>query len=215
MNLKMTTAAKAQISKKILNLFVVPRRDLAVEFANTLMWRGSAPAESLHTAADVAAWLSANKTMPVNALDALTGWFDGHPAHADAFLRESIEIREAIYRLIHGIAASSASDPADLRQLNDALRASPPRGLLERADGNYGWRIEAKPVAAEILAPVLWSAADVLVGPDSARVRECANHRCLWLFLDDSKNGSRRWCSMQMCGNRAKAQRHYQRQKDR
>jgi len=97
--------------------------------------------------------------------------------------------------------------------LNHALHDAPPRAFLEQANGNYGWRIDAKPTAPGLLAPVLWSAADILVGPDSARVRECANHRCLWLFLDDSKNGSRRWCSMQMCGNRAKAQRHYLRSK--
>jgi predicted RNA-binding Zn ribbon-like protein len=209
----MSTAAKPQTSNKIVHLFAVPRRDLAVEFANTLMWRGSAPAESLHTAGDLVAWLSANRAVPPGALDDLTGWFDAHPGHAATFLRDAIEIRESIYRLLHSVAASSVAETADLRQLNTALRASPPRELLERADGNYGWRIDAKPVAAGILAPVLWSAADVLVGPDAARVRECANHRCLWLFLDDSKNGSRRWCSMQMCGNRAKAQRHYQRHK--
>jgi predicted RNA-binding Zn ribbon-like protein len=46
-----------------------------------------------------------------------------------------------------------------------------------------------------------------------ARVRHCANERCLWLFLDDSKSGTRRWCSMSACGNRAKAHRHYARQK--
>jgi len=119
----------------------------------------------------------------------------------------------AIYRLLHSVASSSVPSTDDLRRLNNALRDAAPRALLERTDGAYGWRIEAKPTAPGILAPVLWSAADVLVGPDSARVRECANHRCLWLFLDDSKNGSRRWCSMQMCGNRAKAQRHCQRQK--
>jgi predicted RNA-binding Zn ribbon-like protein len=44
-------------------------------------------------------------------------------------------------------------------------------------------------------------------------VRECANDKCLWLFLDDSKNGTRRWCSMSACGNRAKAHRHYARLK--
>jgi predicted RNA-binding Zn ribbon-like protein len=66
---------------------------------------------------------------------------------------------------------------------------------------------------ASLLAPALWSAADILVGLESARLRECANDRCLWLFFDDSKNGTRRWCSMQSCGNRAKAHRHYLRQK--
>ena len=45
------------------------------------------------------------------------------------------------------------------------------------------------------------------------RVRRCANDVCLWLFLDDSKSGNRRWCSMSACGNRAKAHRHYARKK--
>jgi predicted RNA-binding Zn ribbon-like protein len=43
------------------------------------------------------------------------------------------------------------------------------------------------------------------------RVRLCANAQCLWLFLDQSKGGTRRWCDMAACGNRAKARRHYQR----
>jgi predicted RNA-binding Zn ribbon-like protein len=64
-----------------------------------------------------------------------------------------------------------------------------------------------------MLAPALWSLADLLTGPDRTHLRECANDRCLWLFLDDSKNGSRRWCSMQSCGNRAKARRHYLRER--
>jgi predicted RNA-binding Zn ribbon-like protein len=101
----------------------------------------------------------------------------------------------------------------DLRQLNRALTEAAPRAYLDRALRRVGWRIDVRPTAASLLAPVLWSAADILVGPDCARIRQCANHSCLWLFLDDSKNGTRRWCSMQACGNRAKAHRHYLRQK--
>ena len=67
---------------------------------------------------------------------------------------------------------------------------------------------------AALLAPALWSAGDLLTGPQLARVRECANDKCLWLFLDESKNGTRRWCSMSACGNRAKAHRHYLRSKE-
>ena len=60
---------------------------------------------------------------------------------------------------------------------------------------------------------MVWSAGDLLVGPRLARVRRCANERCLYLFVDDSKSGTRRWCSMAACGNRAKAHRHYVRKK--
>jgi predicted RNA-binding Zn ribbon-like protein len=64
-----------------------------------------------------------------------------------------------------------------------------------------------------LLAPVLWSAGDLLTGGRLSRVRQCANPACLWLFVDDSKAGTRRWCSMASCGNRAKANRHYARLK--
>jgi predicted RNA-binding Zn ribbon-like protein len=56
---------------------------------------------------------------------------------------------------------------------------------------------------------VLWSAADLLADPRRHRVRKCANSLCGWLFVDESKGGNRRWCSMAACGNRAKARRHY------
>jgi len=72
----------------------------------------------------------------------------------------------------------------------------------------------AEPGANASLTPILWSAADLLVSRRLERVRQCANSQCLWLFLDDSKSGNRRWCSMSACGNRAKAHRHYLRHKD-
>ncbi|HXO42658.1 MAG TPA: CGNR zinc finger domain-containing protein, partial [Thermoanaerobaculia bacterium] len=55
------------------------------------------------------------------------------------------------------------------------------------------------------------SAAELLTSDKWRRVRECAGSDCTWLFLDRSRNRSRRWCAMQTCGNRAKARRHYRR----
>ena len=59
-----------------------------------------------------------------------------------------------------------------------------------------------------------FNAGDLLAGPRLDRVRCCANPECGWLFLDDSRAGKRRWCSMQSCGNRAKARRHYHRSRE-
>ena len=67
--------------------------------------------------------------------------------------------------------------------------------------------------APGLLAPVLWSAADLATRADRRRVRRCANDACLWLFIDESKAGTRRWCDMSSCGNRAKSRRHYLRTK--
>ena len=81
--------------------------------------------------------------------------------------------------------------------------------------GGFGWAVGSARFtdAAALLAPVLWSTGDLLAGNQLARVRECANSNCLWVFIDESKNGTRRWCSMSACGNRAKAHRHYTRKK--
>ena len=59
-----------------------------------------------------------------------------------------------------------------------------------------------------MLWPVARSAADLLTSDDLGRVRECAGERCNWLFIDRSKNHSRRWCDMQDCGNVAKVRRY-------
>lgn len=186
-----------------------------MDLANTVAWRGSTPEESLHSFQDVLAWLDSAKALPARAVAEFHKWSDAHPADAAIVFSETIEIRETLYRLLHSVAAGSAPANEDLRRLNSTLNEAAPRANLDRVDRGFGWRIEAKPTAAGMLAPVLWSAADILVGPDCARLRQCANDRCLWLFLDDSKNGTRRWCSMQACGNRAKARRHYLRQKAR
>jgi predicted RNA-binding Zn ribbon-like protein len=62
-----------------------------------------------------------------------------------------------------------------------------------------------------MLWPVARSAVDLMTSADLARVRECDGHDCGWLFLDTSKAGRRRWCSMAICGNRAKSERYRQR----
>ncbi|MGH7907631.1 MAG: CGNR zinc finger domain-containing protein [Candidatus Binataceae bacterium] len=192
---------------------LAPRLDLCLDFANTLAWRGSTPIESLRGLPDVLEWCVESGALPKSIADELRKWMRSHPNLAAEIFSETIAIREALYRIFHS-AGSGVSSDGDLRLLNEALRRAPMRGIVERTARGFGWRIEPmKPSAAAILAPVLWSAADLLVGPSLARVRHCANERCLWLFFDDSKNGARRWCSMQSCGNRAKAHRHYLRQK--
>ena len=206
----MSSTAELRASR---NLIVAPRRDLGLEFANTLAWRGSVPTESLNGVGDLINWMAANRVLSERATGELGKWFEAHPAEAAKVFDAAIELRETIYRLLRSVAAHSLPAREDLRRLNGALGEAAPRTILERGEHGFGWRVEARPTVAGLLAPILWSAADILVGPDSARVRQCANERCLWLFLDDSKNGSRRWCSMQACGNRAKAHRHYLRQK--
>ena len=99
--------------------------------------------------------------------------------------------------------------------LSQALSEAPTRRQLAHSGTGYAWQIElgrldgaGLPIPV-LLAPVVWSAADLMVGSGRRRIRQCANSECLWLFIDGSKNGTRRWCDMASCGNRAKARRHY------
>jgi predicted RNA-binding Zn ribbon-like protein len=196
-------------------LVLAPRRDLCLDFVNTLAWRGSSPSESLHTFADFAAWCASSGAVLAGALEDPAAWSVLHPARASTVFREAIEMRETLYRVFHAVAAGGSPDARDLSIVNRWLERAPRRKSLQMTGSGFGWAVDGARFteAAALLAPVLWSAGDLLTGNQLKRVRECANSNCLWVFLDESKNGTRRWCSMSACGNRAKAHRHYTRKK--
>ncbi len=187
-----------------LQVIPAPPADLCLAFANTRYWRGRAtPTDELQKADDLLRWAAKEERLPPDMLRpsaASAGMFD-----------QAIALREVIHRCFSATASGRPPAEADLAGLNAALVQAPGRRRVCLG----GWDVgSVEPTAAALLAPVLWSAADLLVGGQLARVRQCANAECGWLFLDASKSGNRRWCSMSTCGNRAKAHRHYLRQKE-
>ncbi len=126
------------------------------------------------------------------------------------------KLRDALYRVFSAQARGRRVPAADLDAVNAALQEALPNLRVSRRDGGYAWdwrRDGEEPLAAP-LHPIARSAAELLTSDDLARVRECDGSTCTWLFLDSSRNRSRRWCSMESCGNRAKARRHYHRQRE-
>jgi predicted RNA-binding Zn ribbon-like protein len=193
-----------------------PGEALCLDFANTRFWRGmDQPSETLQGFGDLVAWCGAEAGLPAGPAASLADWAAADDAAAAAALAQALALRETIYRLFRAAAAPAEASPADLARLNEALAGAGERRFLEASGEGFGWRIPtgAAPAMA-LLTPVLWSAGDLLASRRLAKVRACANPRCEWLFLDDSKSGNRRWCSMSACGNRAKAHRHYARQKE-
>jgi predicted RNA-binding Zn ribbon-like protein len=192
-------------------LAAAPQDDTCLAYANTRMYRGALdPVDELHTPADLLAKLPG---LTDDACATLTAWAAAHPESAVALFTEAIALRELVFRLFAAMAAGAPAAEADLAALNAALEAAPPRVRLARLGTAYTWQADAPPTAPALLAPVLWSAADLLVEAPRRRIRICANPECGWLFIDASKNGTRRWCDMSACGNRAKAQRHYKKMK--
>ncbi|HUN42272.1 MAG TPA: ABATE domain-containing protein [Acetobacteraceae bacterium] len=190
-----------------------PADDLCLEFANTLSWRGKiTPTETLAGLPDLLRWLAAAGQGSSPCFATVAEWPRRHPKRAARLFAEALTLRETIFRCAFAVAAGNAIAEADFTTLNTALGDAPCRHRLVRSGEGFTWAAaDVRPTAAALLAPVLWSAAELLVQARHRSVRRCANDECLWLFVDRSKTGSRRWCDMASCGNRAKAQRHYRR----
>jgi predicted RNA-binding Zn ribbon-like protein len=182
--------------------------DLCLAYANTRTWRGSEePVETLRSGADLLVWLDRAGIGAERPRE--------RSRQVDKVLPAALELREAIFRVFAALAAGDRPGTPDDVLLSNAVAEAPPRQELVRAAAGFAWRIEPRGLTAPaLLAPVLWSAADLLVGAERRRIRQCANEKCLWLFIDESKSGTRRWCDMSSCGNRAKARRHYARSKE-
>ncbi|MCC6469216.1 MAG: CGNR zinc finger domain-containing protein [Alphaproteobacteria bacterium] len=190
------------------------RADLCLEFADTRFWRGTpAPTETLKVPADLLAWCGANAALDAASLRAVEAQWKDAPPRAAAAFAEALSLRETIFAIFSATAQGMAPRADELAAFNQALDRAPRRAMLAPAADGYAWQVAPPRNAPSLLAAVLWSGGDLLAGPRRLRVRQCANPQCQWLFLDDSKSGTRRWCSMSACGNRAKAHRHYLRVK--
>lgn len=137
----------------------------------------------------------------------------GDSLEAGRVLRRAIRLREALYPLFRGAAQGEPPDPDDLGVLQAELTRALPHLRIGWSPAGFAREWEhGRPVLDQVLWPVSWSAAELLTHGPIDRVRECPGQgNCGWLFLDLTKNASRRWCDMRVCGNRAKARRHYTR----
>jgi predicted RNA-binding Zn ribbon-like protein len=191
-----------------------PPDGLCLEFVNTVAWRQSvAPEERLPSPLALLDWCAACELLDAGSAARLRAGWEERPQEANTFHRRALALREAIYETFRSRIHSEKVPAEALRIVNAMLGDAPPRVRLAPSGDAIGWWVgSTAPASQGLLAPILWSAADLLTGPRAHRVRQCADERgCGWLFLDESRAGTRRWCSMGECGNRAKAHRHYRR----
>ncbi len=140
------------------------------------------------------------------------GLLDVAPAVTTDDLEAARRLREAVYRLVQA-AREDLPLPAPDVDLVNGWAARPALAPQLKPQGRERiWRAEA-PLEA-VLATIARDAVDLLAGDLLGRIRECAEESCTVLFIDSSRPGKRRWCSMSRCGNRVKKQAFRQRQKD-
>lgn len=134
------------------------------------------------------------------------------PQQALAVLEQTRLVRETIYRLFSSVSNGQEVPAADLGRFNQAWSAALAHLQVVPTQETFLWEWTGTDEALDsLLWPVLHSAAELLISDKQNRIRDCEG--CGWLFLDTTKGGRRRWCDMRLCGNRAKARRHYARGK--
>jgi predicted RNA-binding Zn ribbon-like protein len=188
--------------------------DLSLDFANTINWHGSPhPEEMLPNFSSLIDWGEQAQLITADQASQLTAYAVSQPDEASRLHQQAIQLREAIYHIFSKNYAGEPIDPADLRLLNTMVRQALAHRQVTASTGAFQWEWLPEVQGVDrILWPVAFSAAHLLTSENALRVRECEDDRgCGYLFIDQTKNHSRRWCSMDSCGNRAKAKRHYSR----
>ncbi len=187
---------------------------LCLDFVNTLNGRKLALLrDDLRSYSDLISWARQAGVLHPSDVRELESASQHFSSRANSALNKARDLRETIYRIFSAIAAEKRPADDDLKSINDVLVEALRHSRIVRRDGGYS-RSWSEPRGADLespLWPVAHSAAELLTSPDIHRVRECASETCAWLFLDKSKNRTRRWCDMKVCGNREKARRHYER----
>jgi predicted RNA-binding Zn ribbon-like protein len=188
--------------------------DLSLDFANTNNWHASAhPVEELKDYGGLLLWGQEAGLVSPEMADKLSQAAVEHPQSAAEMYEFAIQVREAIYRVFSYIYAGKPILEADLSLLNNVACQAMSHLQLEAKDNQFYWKLPSSMVDANLIVwPVARAAAELLTSEKAKRVRVCEDDRgCGYLFIDNTKNHSRRWCSMESCGNRAKARRHYSR----
>jgi predicted RNA-binding Zn ribbon-like protein len=192
-----------------------------LEFVNTLAWRlTDRPVEYLGSYEDLLAWGRQAGLLAPDETEALSGRAATHPEEARGTLSRAVALREAVHRVLSAAIAGESQDESDLSALNRELsRALSRLRVVPAASDVYVWAWDrggedgGGPPLERPLWPVVRSAAELLTSPKLGRVKVCGGEGCGWIFLDESRNASRRWCESRDCGNRERVRQYLARKK--
>ena len=197
--------------------FQLVAANLCLDFINTLDDRGDPEREQelLTSYTDLLAFLRQSRALPEALLRRLAHRVEGSPSAK--ILDRARRFREVLYRIFAAVLEKHNPPAPDLDEISSEWRRVSRHFRLRRGTNGFEWQWneenESETVGDRVLWPIVRSAVDLLTSSDLDRVRACEAETCRWLFLDTSRNHSRRWCDMKVCGNRSKVRRFYERQR--
>ena len=218
---KTTTGAAAAVTSPAGTLFDLAGGHPALDLVNSLdnRFRADGPDEMLASYTDLLRFMAESGLLQSQQVHAL-GRVAGSEAAVEA-LHAVRELREATAGVCYALVDEKTPPPGDIRTLERCFLAADQHRELcwqpllhdpeARANITWQWRrAESNPfLPSWILSQAV---ADLLLSDRLAQIKTCDVDTCRWLFLDTSKNHTRRWCNMKVCGNRMKARRFQARQ---
>jgi len=189
-------------------LFVANKPSL--DLLNTKPVLADGPTELLPDVRALERWLIASGVVASPKTKSIVrGW--RHSTEATAFLEQLIAFRERLREAVVRIENGSSPTDVFLAEVNSLLLQHPRHTSLHKRDGKVIRETLFEPrKPTDLWAPIIDDAANLLAETESSRIRKCES--CVVHFFDTSKKGSRRWCSMNICGNKLKVA-AYQRRK--
>lgn len=188
-----------------------------LEFTNTVNDHASEqPGETLFQYKDVLSWAKRVGLLRGEQVEILRREAADQPREATAVFGKSLELREALYRIFVAQAKGKSPADGDLMILNEILANLTHGAQVVHRSGRFAWQWNFDQDGLAVpLSLIALSAVDLMTSENYQWVGQCADaDGCGWLFVDTSKNHSRRWCDINDCGNRAK-QRRYQKRAQR
>ena len=200
------------------NQFVFDAGTLALDLLNTWHFDGGQALDLLQSPEDVVTWLAAADLTS----DASFPELSSSPPNRRILLDEAVWLRQDILLIVQSLVAGELPPLYTVHALNRILTESGTSFRLDsliitseegQSEGMQDQLVlnthEHASSVLGILQPIALSAARIVTEANPTRIRQCADGDCMYWFLDTSKSGRRRWCSMSRCGNRAKAAKHY------
>ena len=170
--------------------------NLALDFANTISWRGTVRETDHLAGADaILSWVKTVGLVPGN--------FAVPNARRRAFEADVLGLRNAVMRAGEAIANGEPPSKDALATVRDVAARGLASASLRGAPTAISFAHQDR-----VTGPLAWAALDLLRSDQLDRLKQCPAETCRWLFLDRTKNHSRRWCDMATCGNQAKVRKH-------
>ena len=184
---------------------------LCLDFVNTVNSRPTPEHDYLKQYSDLVGWAKKLGILSLTQSNYLQKRAMENAEESEKALNTARKIRELLYELFSNAAKGLEPDKKDMEEFVTTYGESIAKGQLTKKDSHYTttWKIDETFDA--LLWPIVHSAGELLLSEELGKVKECP--ACRWLFLDTSKNQSRRWCSMNTCGARDKMRRYHGRRR--